>query len=141
MDCNMPLMDGVEATRSIRKDHPEILVIGLSMHEEGRVENAMRMAGATAYFQKGCPPDELLLAIREYAGIETLGDLRQFGMRKPLQLSKERPCGSSRRRTVFPNGRLGGTTNHISVRTAPADLEPWRNSSNDQIIIQLPLRI
>jgi DNA-binding NarL/FixJ family response regulator len=67
MDCQMPLMDGVEATQHIRKDHPEISVIGFSMHEGGRVENAMRRAGAMAYFRKGCPTDELLSAIREYS--------------------------------------------------------------------------
>jgi len=67
MDCRMPLMDGVEATQYIRKDHPEISVIGFSMHEEGRVENAMRKAGAAAYFRKGCPTDELLSAIREHS--------------------------------------------------------------------------
>lgn len=67
MDCNMPLMDGVEATEYLRKGHPEISVIGFSMHEGGRAENAMRKAGAAAYFQKGCPTEELLSAIREYS--------------------------------------------------------------------------
>lgn len=71
MDYEMPLMDGVEATRHIQKDHPEIPVIGLSMHEGGGVESAMRRAGAIAYCQKGCPTDELLSAIREYSGMRS----------------------------------------------------------------------
>lgn len=67
MDYNMPLMDGVEATRRLVKEHPEVSVIGLSMHEGVRIETAMRQAGATAHFQKGCSADELLSAIRENA--------------------------------------------------------------------------
>lgn len=70
MDCEMPLMDGVEATQQIRKDHPEISVIAFSMHEGGRAEKAMRRAGAAAYFRKGCPTEELLSAIRDCSGIE-----------------------------------------------------------------------
>ena len=72
MDYNMPLMDGVEATRHIQKDHPEISVIGLSIHERGGIENAMRKAGAIAYCQKGCPTDELLSAIRECSDMKSL---------------------------------------------------------------------
>jgi DNA-binding NarL/FixJ family response regulator len=71
MDYTMPLMDGVEATRHIRKDHPEISVIGLSVHEGGQIEKAMRKAGATTYCQKGCPTDELLFAIRECSGSDS----------------------------------------------------------------------
>lgn len=71
MDCNMPLMDGVEATRYIRKDHPEIAVIGFSIHEGDRIESAMRTAGAAAYFKKGCPTDELFSAIRESSPMDS----------------------------------------------------------------------
>lgn len=72
MDYDMPLMDGVEATRRIRNDHPEISVIGLSVHESARIESTMRRAGAVAYCQKGCSTDELLSSIRECFGMRRL---------------------------------------------------------------------
>ena len=71
MDYEMPLMDGVEATWQIQNDHPEISVIGFSTHERGHTENAMRRAGAVAYYQKGCPTEELLAAIRECSGMQS----------------------------------------------------------------------
>lgn len=71
MDYEMPLMDGVEATRHLQNNHPEISVIGLSTHERGPTENAMRRAGAIAYCQKGCATDELLSAIRECSGMQS----------------------------------------------------------------------
>jgi len=65
MDVSMPRMDGTEATRIIRRDHPEIRVIGLSMHDREDLAQAMHEAGASAYLTKGGPASELIETIRE----------------------------------------------------------------------------
>ncbi len=67
MDFSMPRMDGVEATRTIHGELPEIRIIGLSMYEEADRASAMRHAGAVAYLTKSGKPDVLLAAIRSAA--------------------------------------------------------------------------
>ncbi|HHX64080.1 MAG TPA: response regulator [Chloroflexi bacterium] len=64
MDVSMPKLGGIEATRRIISEMPDIRVIGLSMHESSAVAGAMREAGATAYVTKGGPSDALINAIR-----------------------------------------------------------------------------
>lgn len=64
MDLAMPRMNGIQATRLISDEFPEIRVIGLSMHEKEDMAAAMRDAGAVAYLTKGGPADDLLAAIR-----------------------------------------------------------------------------
>jgi DNA-binding NarL/FixJ family response regulator len=64
MDVNMPVMNGIEATRILTKEMPEIKVIALSMHLEKDAMTGIREAGAMAYLAKGCSTDELVTAIR-----------------------------------------------------------------------------
>ena len=45
---------------------PEICVIGLSMHTEPNVAEAMTAAGAAAYLAKTAPPESLVAAILEH---------------------------------------------------------------------------
>lgn len=52
MDSSMPGMNGVEATRALRKLAPSVQVIGLSMYEERDRAAAMIDAGAAAYLPK-----------------------------------------------------------------------------------------
>lgn len=63
MDINMPRLSGIEATRCIKEDLPHVVVIGLSMHEEDDMGQAIREAGAAAYFRKDTPAEVLLPAI------------------------------------------------------------------------------
>ncbi len=64
MDAQMPVLNGVEATRRIHDAHPEIVVIGLSMHEH--IEGIMSEAGAVAQVNKSVLPDQLVTLIRTW---------------------------------------------------------------------------
>jgi CheY-like chemotaxis protein/anti-sigma regulatory factor (Ser/Thr protein kinase) len=68
MDMSMPKQNGVEATRSIHNDWPEIRIVGLSMFEEAERAQAMRDAGAVDYITKSGPAEDLISAIRTSVG-------------------------------------------------------------------------
>lgn len=59
MDVNMPWMDGIEATRRIKLEWPETLVIGLSVNNSPQIIEAMRAAGAIAFVAKDAAADQL----------------------------------------------------------------------------------
>lgn len=63
LDVAMPGLNGMEATRKIMANDPEIGVIGLSMHSDARYVTGMLEAGARGYLLKTCGTDELLRAI------------------------------------------------------------------------------
>ncbi len=63
MDVDMPLMNGIEATRHIKKALPEVRILGLSMHDHEDIAAQMLSAGAAGYFVKDGPIEKLLSAI------------------------------------------------------------------------------
>lgn len=64
MDVNMPRLNGIEATRRILANIPDIRVICLSMHEEEDMAIAMRNAGAVDYIHKADLSQRLISSIR-----------------------------------------------------------------------------
>lgn len=64
MDINMPIMDGYETTKWLKKNYPEIKVMALSMFEEEKAIINMLKAGAVGYMLKESRPMELLTAIK-----------------------------------------------------------------------------
>ncbi len=63
MDAFMPKMNGLEATRIIKKRWRDVRVVILTMHEDIR-EEALA-AGADAFLVKGCPPEDLINVIKD----------------------------------------------------------------------------
>ena len=64
MDLTMPTLNGVEATRQVKAQRPEVKVIVLSMHLERQFVSATLSAGASGYLLKDSPPEDLGRAIR-----------------------------------------------------------------------------
>lgn len=63
MDINMPHMDGIEATRRIKKNRPETVVIALSVNNSPQVREAMTGAGASSFVSKEAAAEQLYDAI------------------------------------------------------------------------------
>lgn len=70
MDIRMPGMDGITATKIIKQDHPEILVIMLTTFDDEEYIIRSLQAGACGYLLKDIPTKELAQAVRlAYNGI------------------------------------------------------------------------
>jgi DNA-binding NarL/FixJ family response regulator len=62
-DISMPLLNGIEAVRQIKKHHPSIVVVFLTMHLDVAYAASAVEAGASGYVLKHSAPSELLTAI------------------------------------------------------------------------------
>lgn len=65
MDVRMPEMDGLEATRAIKREHPEIGVLAVTMHDNPDYLFEAVKGGAAGYVLKDASRDELIAAIRQ----------------------------------------------------------------------------
>ena len=94
MDCALPGMNGLLATRRIRETVPETRILMLSMHsEETWVRQALE-AGASGYLLKNILDLELVSAIEKVAAGEIVIDAQ---ISRPEALKGERGCGLSAR--------------------------------------------
>jgi DNA-binding NarL/FixJ family response regulator len=64
MDIGMPVMDGLEATRTIKAEVPKTSVLMLTAHADHRLLLEAVRAGAAGYILKVCHPNHLLDAVR-----------------------------------------------------------------------------
>lgn len=63
MDISMPNLNGVEATRLILRDNPNVKIIALSVHFNKHFVTDMLQAGASGYVLKSCLFDEVISAL------------------------------------------------------------------------------
>ncbi|MCG7852016.1 MAG: response regulator transcription factor [Methanosarcinaceae archaeon] len=63
MDISMPLLNGLDATRQIKRRFPEVRVLILTMHSNEEYISEILKAGASGYLVKKAVPEELVSAI------------------------------------------------------------------------------
>lgn len=66
-DISMPHLNGIDAIRQIKRKHPLMKVLILSMHKDPQMAVDAFRAGASGYMLKVSPVEELISAIREVA--------------------------------------------------------------------------
>ena len=67
MDIGMPLLNGLEATRQIKREYPQVSVLVLTMHDNEEYVSQILAAGASGYVLKRAASSELVSAIRAVA--------------------------------------------------------------------------
>jgi DNA-binding NarL/FixJ family response regulator len=121
MDVSMPGIGGVEATKRIRTNCPEVRVVALSAHEDRGYRHLLLAAGASGFVLKRAAADELVTAIRRAAAGETQidpADPRQVEA-EPSKPSDGGPAGgdlSDLEADVLRLVARGQTKNEIAER-------------------------
>ena len=100
MDVKMPGIGGLEATRKMLRNNPDIKIIALTVYGEEPFPSKFLQAGAVGYLTKGSSIDEMVLAIRTvFGGKRYIGPeiAQQLALKKitdtegsPLDLLSER---------------------------------------------------
>jgi len=72
MDIRLPGMNGVEVTRALTRDHPDVRVLMVSAYDEDVYVRGALEAGAAGYLRKTAPGKELVEAVRAVAGGATV---------------------------------------------------------------------
>jgi DNA-binding NarL/FixJ family response regulator len=69
MDVEMPGMDGITATASLRATTPQSAVVMMSIHDDARTRARAEAAGAAAFVEKSGTLEVLLATIRQIVEI------------------------------------------------------------------------
>lgn len=88
-DISMPLLNGIDSVRQLKKTHENIKVVFLTMHPDVTYASSAFEAGASGYVLKHSAPAELITAIHSALNGKTYvtpllaGELMQFYKEKP----------------------------------------------------------
>ena len=122
MDVGMPEMNGIEASRRIKKENPATKVIALSTHSDKRYVLNMISTGAEGYILKQSASDELIRAVEvvargeHYLSPQITGVVFEpmRGMPKRLASPTSRELLGSREREVLQLLAEGRTSKDIA---------------------------
>lgn len=116
MDINMPKMDGFTATRLIKAQNPEIVIIGLSCEATDSQRYAMQKAGASEVLEKGQAVNDLYPAIQ-----------RAVAAIQPILVLQESPVLES----APTEEKLGEQCTQPQADTVAIDESPRAHESTD----------
>jgi DNA-binding NarL/FixJ family response regulator len=108
MDCALPGISGIEATRQIRAKHPEARILMLSMHSEDTLIRQALEAGARGYILKNAMDLDLINAVKGVAEGKTVLDPQLV---KPEALKGERNSGLTVRELEILQHIVAGKSN------------------------------
>src|SRR6267378_1756586 len=108
MDCAMPVMNGLEATRKILEAQPNSAILLLSMHSEDTLVKQALEAGAKGYILKNAMNLDLAGAIKSVAAGNTVLDPQ---VAKPQALKGEREGGLTARELEVLQHIVAGKSN------------------------------
>jgi len=108
MDCQLPQMTGLEATRKILLDRPETAVLMLSMHSEDTLVRQALEAGARGYVLKNAFDLDLARAIKEVAAGNSVLDPQ---VKRGEALKGERETGLTARELEVLQHIVAGKSN------------------------------
>jgi two-component system response regulator NreC len=134
MDVSMPNLNGVEATKYILQQKPDVKVIILSMHTDSNIVKESLKAGASGYVLKSYLFDELLNALKAVETNEHYLSPRITGVvidnyrtEQATDTTQQPPSLSARERQILQLIAEGKTIKeiarvlHISSKTADAN--------------------
>ncbi|RIH64699.1 DNA-binding response regulator [Mariniphaga sediminis] len=122
IDIGMPQMNGIEATRIIKKEDPGIKVIAVSMHSDRQFVKGVLEAGADGYLLKNCTYRQLIEAIQSVvSGKKYLSDdITEMVIQGYLEPEEDNPEGqvelSERELEVLKLYAEGKSTREISEK-------------------------
>jgi len=108
MDCAMPVMNGLEATRKILEAIPGAAILMLSMHSEDTLVRQALEAGARGYILKNAMDLDLANAIKRVAKGEKVLDPQ---VARPASLKGEREGGLTPREMEVLQRIVAGKSN------------------------------
>jgi DNA-binding NarL/FixJ family response regulator len=108
MDCALPGISGIEATRRIRAKHPEATILMLSMHSEHTLVRQALEAGARGFILKNAIDLDLVSAIKRAAEGKMVLDPQ---LAKPDALKGERDTGLTTRELEILQHIVAGESN------------------------------
>jgi DNA-binding NarL/FixJ family response regulator len=88
LDIRLPGINGIEVTRRLTRDHPDVRVVMVSAYDEDEYVRGAMEAGAAGYLGKTVPGRELVQAVRAVAGG---ANVLQSGLTARLLIASRQP--------------------------------------------------
>lgn len=143
-DLSMPDLDGISASRVIRKRHPDIAVVIITMHGDDESLAAAIAAGSNGYLLKGADGDTIIRAIRAAAAGDAVygsGIAHKLGSALTSAGRKPFPGLTEREREILSLMAAGCTNSQIAARLAIADKTVRNNISAILLKLQVIDRV
>ena len=117
MDIQMPILDGIEATKIIKEKYPFIHILAFTMYDQSEAVEKMMEAGASGYLLKSASLDEVLDALKAVNKGKKVFDKDLDVNALHLEKTSKKPSTLTNRQTeILSLVALGKTTREIAEK-------------------------